>query len=100
MIYFYVYRESMVWPWEYSIWQIAGFELAHGIFSALCALLVSWPAAYWIWTTYHIHSESTLDISHLNSEKQFRKAVICMALLSLGVGLCAHVLEDIYIGWF
>ncbi len=46
------FQESMVWPWAYSIWQFAGFKLAHGVFSALYALLVSSPAAYWIWTTY------------------------------------------------
>jgi hypothetical protein len=91
-----------VWPWAYSIWQIAGFELAHGVFSALCALLVSLPAVYWIWTTYQSRSESTSDLSRSNGSGRegFLVAVFFMVLLSLGVGLCAHVLEDIYIGWF
>ena len=89
-----------MWPWAFSIWQVAGFELAHGIFSALCALLVSSPAVYWIWTTYRPPLASRSDFTHLEYRKGFLMAVFCMVLLSLGVGLCAHVLEDIYIGWF
>lgn len=96
------YWESMVWPWAYSIWQVIGFELAHGVFSSLCALLVSLPAAYWIWTTYRVRSGSVSDTSPSRwwDGMGFTVAVFCMVLLSLGVGLCAHVLEDIYFSWF
>jgi len=84
----------MVWPWGYSIGQIIGFELAHGVFSALCALLVSLPAACWIWTTYRRPSQDSSD------PEGFTQAVSFMVLLSFGVGLCAHVLEDIFYGIF
>jgi hypothetical protein len=84
----------MVWPWGYSIGQIAGFELAHGVFSALCALLVSLPVVYWIWITYRRRSQALPDSTG------FTRAVFFMVLLSFGVGLCAHVLEDIFMSWF
>ncbi len=91
-----------MWPWAYSIWQVLGFELAHGILSALCSLLVSLPVVYWIWTTYRMPSESILDTSLLKREDRVDLVLVvfCMLLLSLGVGLCAHVLEDLYVGWF
>ncbi len=92
--------ELTVWPWAYSIWQIAGFELAHGFFSALCSLLVSLPAACWIWTTYRLRWASISNPAYWEYRMGFIKAVFCMVLLSLGAGLCAHVLEDIFIGWF
>lgn len=94
--------ECMVWPWDYSIMQVAGLELAHGVFSSLFALLVSWPAAFWIWITYLAPSASKSDSIRSGSgyRKELIMAVCCMVLLSLGAGLCAHVLEDIFIGWF
>ncbi len=87
---------------SYPLWQIAFFELCHGILSLLAALLVSWPVAYLISTTYRSGSSRTniRSLSLFGGRITLGRAVIYMVLLSLGAGLCAHTLEDLYFSWF
>ncbi len=89
--------------WEsYPLWRIVFFELCHGILSLLAALLVSSPVVYLILTTYRSGSSisNTGSPSILGGRITLGRAVIFMVLLSLGAGLCAHSLEDLYFSWF
>ena|GEM_PF-4290313 len=100
-----------VWPFgeiisngfgSYPLWQIAFFELCHGILSLFAALSVSLAALFLISTTSRSGC-SMFDIRSLSRSMgptSWRRAVICMVLLSLGAGLCAHSLEDLYFSWF
>ena len=101
----------MVWPFgeviangtlNYPLWQIVFFELCHGTLSLLAALLVSSPVACWISTTYRNGSSTPITGSRslFGGRMTLARAVIYMALLSLGAGLCAHTLEDLYFSWF
>ncbi len=87
---------------SYPLWRIVFFELCHGILSLLAALLVSSPVVYLILTTYRSGSSiSSIRSSYiLGGRLRLDKAVIYMVLLSLGAGLCAHTLEDLYFSWF
>ncbi len=100
-----------MWPFDviitnglayYQLWQVAFFELCHGTLSLLAALLVSSPVAYWISTTYRDGSSTSTIRSHylLGGRIRLDRAVIYMVLLSLGAGLCAHTLEDLFFSWF
>lgn len=94
-------ERDVVWPWGYSVWQIAGFELAHFTLSFFAVLLVVSPVAYLTWITYLRPSDGDSPSSSTTlSPAAYSMAVACMVLLSLSVGLIAHVLEDILYSWF
>ena len=87
---------------NYPLWQIAFFELCHFILSSAAASLAALLALLSISITCPTGS-SIWDIGSLSRSlgpTRWRRAVICMALLSLGAGLCAHALEDLYFSWF
>jgi hypothetical protein len=90
-----------VWPWNYSVWQIAGFEAVHFVFSFCAVFVVVSPAVFWIWITSRVSSVGASRY-HSSSVAQVvsTRAAIFMVLLSLSVGLVAHVLEDIFLSWF
>jgi hypothetical protein len=90
-----------VWPWAYSIWQVAGFELAHFAFSFCAAFVVVSPVVYWTLTTYRAYWDGTRPYySDSEARESLTRVVFYMVLLSLSAGLAAHVLEDIFIGAF
>jgi hypothetical protein len=85
----------------YTLYQILSFELEHGILSSFVALLVSLPALYLISITFPAGSSASVSASCPSAKPSaWGKAVICMVLLSFSAGLVAHVLEDIWVGWF
>ena len=91
----------MAWPWAYSIWQVAGFELAHFALSFCAVFVVVSPVVFWISITYRKYWDGNCPSSfHSLRPMVSSRAVIYMVLLSLSVGLVAHVLEDIYFSWF
>lgn len=91
----------MSWPWGYSAFDVIVFELAHFTFSFCAVLLAVSPVAFWISTTYRAYSDGTRPYySNTEFPQISTKVVFFMVLLSLSAGLVAHVLEDIFIGWF
>jgi hypothetical protein len=91
----------MVWPWAYSAWQVGGFELAHFLLSFCVVFVAVSPVVYLTWITYRTSSDG--DSPYLSSPWRpmlSARAVIYMVLLSLSVGLVAHVLEDIFLRLF
>jgi hypothetical protein len=91
----------MAWPWAYSIWQVAGFELAHFALSFCAVFVVVSPVVFWISTTSRKHWDGNSPSSSSSFHPIISsRGVIYMVLLSLSAGLVAHVLEDIYFSWF
>jgi hypothetical protein len=86
---------------SYTLLQIAWFEVEHGILSSLVALQVSLPVLCWMSITFRNgYSASGSASCPSASRSGYTKAVISMVLLSFSAGLVAHVLEDVWVGWF